>query len=252
LWVVSYWTAVWRKKPSPAPGAVPLPFSRLARPFSAFPSAPLAPLAAGLIAWILFVEAGVASWYFICDSHIPPGPKWSLVLPENNPTFQSLPVTPAERELLRFDDGAQGQWQQNDGSVWRAFYFDWAPGRVAGYLAKRHTPDICLPATGMTMLSGPVLTLLHVHDLVLPMRSYVFDGPDGTVQVFQCHWQPGENDQAYAYESSRWNLVRSIWAGRGDKGQKVLEFVLSGYDNTESAKEALTKELKQLIKVERS
>jgi hypothetical protein len=175
-----------------------------------------------------------------------------LAFPQADSTFKSLSFTPEEHELLRFDDGQQGQWQETDGTVWQAFYFNWLPGRVAGYLAKRHTPDICLPATGMTMLSGPTLTMLTVHDIVLPMRGYVFAGPNGSVYVFQCHWQPGEDNEAYANESSRFNLIRSIWAGRGDKGQKVIEFVITGYDNPDSARDALVRELQKLIKVEKS
>jgi exosortase len=255
LWGVSYLASLWRKN-SPASGRstgpLPPPIFHLPTLFSSPPSRLLLSLAASLMIWVLLVEAGVATWYFICDSHIKPGPAWSLALPKSNPTFESLPFTPEEHELLRFDDGEQGQWQETDGTIWQAFYFDWLPGRVAGYLAKRHTPDICLPATGLKMLSGPTLTMLNINNLVLPMRSYVFSGPDGLLQVFQCHWQPGEDNEAYAYESSRFNLVRSIWAGRGDKGQKVIEVVISGNNNPDSAREALVRELQKLIKVGKS
>ena len=254
LWAVSFLASVWPKNPRSGSAAFvrPPPVSHLPRPFSVPPSGRLLFLAALLIVWVLVVEVAVATWYFICDKHIPSGPAWSLILPEGNSTYKSLPFTADEHELLRFDDGKQGQWQEPDGTVWQAFYFDWLPGRVAGYLAKRHTPDICLPATGMTMLSGPTLTMLNIDDLVLPMRNYVFNGPNGTVQVFQCRWQPGENSETYAYESSRYNLIRSIWAGRGDKGQKVIEIVVSGYDNSDSARNALVRELQKLIKIGKS
>ena len=120
---------------------------------------------------------------------------------------------------------------------------------MAGYLAKRHTPDICLPATGMKMTDGPNLSILKVHGLELPMRQYTFDGPDGTLQVFQCHWEPGADKAGYANESSRINLIRGIWAGRGNKGQKVVEIVIVGSDNPQSAREALVRELEKLIKI---
>ena len=48
------------------------------------------------------------------------------------------------RNLLRFDEVKQAAWNEPDGTQWEAFYFSWLPGRVAGYLAKRHTPEICL------------------------------------------------------------------------------------------------------------
>jgi len=52
------------------------------------------------------------------------------------------------------------------------------------------------------------------------------------------------------HESARYNLIRAIWAGRGDQGQRVLEFVISGIDDPEQAKQALARELEKLIKVE--
>ncbi len=153
--------------------------------------------------------------------------------------------------LLQFDEGQKGEWQEPDGTTWQAFYFNWKPGRVAGYLAKRHTPDICLTATGLKMTAGPKLTMLDVHGIYLPMRCYTFDSPSGPLQVFQCHWEAGLDKDSYtADESSRFNLIRGIWAGRGNKGQKVLEVVVTGYDDQQKAFQALVHELDTLIKVE--
>ena len=155
------------------------------------------------------------------------------------------------RSLLRFDEFKQAAWSEPDGTQWEAFYFSWLPGRVAGYLAKRHTPEICLTATGLKLLSGPKLTMMNVHGVELPIRSYVFQTEDGVIQVFHCRWEAGVNEDAYvAHESARYNLIRAIWAGRGNQGQKVLEFIISGMDDPEQAKQALARQLEKLIKVE--
>ena len=126
-------------------------------------------------------------------------------------------MTPEEHELLQSDSGEEGQWQEPDGSTWQAFYFNWLPGRVAGYLAKRHTPDICLTAMGLKMVAGPKLYVMNVHGIDLPMRAYTFDTAGGPLQVFQCHWEAGLGRGNFtADESSRLNLIRGIWAGRGN------------------------------------
>jgi exosortase len=250
LWGVSYLASRLPGGLPDAPSktaAVPAEDKSARRRFHA-----LTKLATSLIIWVIVVEVGVQIWYYIRESGIKPGPVWTLSLPQDNPTFKELPVTPEERTLLRFDDDKQGQWQESDGTIWQAYYFDWSPGRVAGYLAKRHTPDICLPAAGLTMSSGPTLTVLDVDNLKLPMRCYVFTGPNGELQVFQCHWEPGFERELYANESSRFNLIRGIWAGRGNKGQKVIEIVISGSHDSDTAKEALVRELQKLIKVEKS
>ena len=155
------------------------------------------------------------------------------------------------RNLLRFDEGKQAEWSEPDGTQWQGFYFSWLPGRVAGYLAKRHTPEICLTATGLKLLSGPKLTMMNVHGVELPIRCYVFQTGEGVIQVFHCRWEAGAGKNAYVDdESARYNLIRAIWAGRGDKGQKVLEVIISGMDDPEQAKQALARELEKLIKVE--
>jgi len=205
-----------------------------------------------LIVWLATVESGVALWYEVRESHLKFGPDWTVNFPTNNPTYKDVPLTVDEHQLLRFDQGQQGEWQEPDGTLWQSFYYNWLPGRVAGYLAKRHTPDICLTATGLKMVSGPELMVLDVNGVELPMRHYVFASSNGPLQVYQCQWQAGMGKDSYtADESSRFNLIRGIWAGRGNKGQKVLEIVTTGYDDPVPAKTALVRELASLIKVQK-
>jgi exosortase len=206
--------------------------------------------AAMLLVWLVLVETGVQTWYHFRESKLKPGRQWTVVMPTSNPTYQDLPVTPDEITLLRFDEAKQGEWREADGTDWTAYYFDWRPGRVAGYLAKRHTPDICLTATGLKMTAGPKLEIMRVHDVDLPMRCYTFSCPAGPLQVFQCHWESGLPVADYtADESGRFNLIRGVWAGRGNRGQKVLEVVISGSPDAETAQKALRQQLEKLVKV---
>lgn len=205
-----------------------------------------------LIAWLVVVESGVALWYWIRESNLKPGPSWSVNFPKDNPTYQDIPLTAEAHQLLRFDQGEQGQWRESDGLAWQVYYFDWRPGRVAGYLSKRHTPDICLTATGYHLTAGPELMVLNVNDVELPMRHYIFSTAAGSLQVYQCHWEAGMGKDTYtAEESARFNLIRGVWAGRGNQGQKVLEIIILGADNPEQAKQAMLRQLGKLIKVEK-
>jgi len=203
-----------------------------------------------LLAWLVVVESGVWLWYYHLESHIKPGPAWSLDFPKDNATLKELPISADTRYLLRNDEGKQAAWTEADGTQWQAYYFSWLPGRVAGYLAKRHTPEICLQATGLKMISGPKLTMVKIHGVELPIRSYVFDTADGPIQVFHCRWEAGADESDYVQnDSARFNLVRGIWTGRGNKGQKVIEIIISGMDDPVQAKAALVRELDKLIKV---
>jgi exosortase len=206
-----------------------------------------------LLLWLVAVEAGAELWYRSLESHLAPSPKWSLMFPANDPTLKAIPISPDTAYLLRYDNAKQAAWIDSDGSRWQAFYCSWRPGRVAGYLAKRHTPEICLPATGWKMISGPELTVMKINGVALPIRSYVWGMENGAMYVFHCRWEAGVNENAYVtHESARFNLIRGIWTGRGNHGQKVLEFFVSGCSDSKQAKAALVRHLEKMIVVEKS
>ena len=214
-------------------------------------SATFSRLAIGLILWIVCVEVGVEAWYRIRESHLKSSPNWTLVFPRDNPTFKSLPIDQKTEDLLRFDEGKQAIWHEADGARWQAFFCSWKPGRVAGYLAKRHTPEICMPASGCNLISGPTLKLLNVHGAVLPVRSYLFEEEGRLLNVFHCRWEAGMGTDGYVeHESARYNLVRGIWTGRGNHGQKVLEMIASGYTDPHEAEAVLIRQLDKLVTVE--
>jgi exosortase len=209
-------------------------------------------LAISLLIWLVLVETGVQQWYRHLESHLKIGPRWSMVFPESNLTFRTIPIGKKEKYLLRFDEGKQGEWQEAGGTQWQVFYCSWLPGRVAGYLAKRHTPEICLEATGVKMVAGPELNLMNVHGVELPVRSYLFKTAGGPLNVFHCRWEAGVDNSAYIeHESARFNLIRGIWAGRGTHGQKVFEIILTGIDDPAMARAAMVRQLEELIAVEK-
>ena len=106
-----------------------------------------------------------------------------------------------------------------------------------------------MSATGLKMVSGPIAAGVTVNGVYLPMRNYVFESDSQKLQVYQCRWEPGVTS-AYAGESERFNLIRGVWAGRGNQGQKVLEVIVSGYDDPDAAHQALVNQLDRLIKVD--
>lgn len=210
-------------------------------------------LSVALLVWLLFVEVGTQAWYRSREARLPASQNWTVAFPQDNPTFRELPMAPATFDLLRFDDGKQGAWSEPDGTAWQAFYFNWLPGRVAGYLAKRHTPEICMPATGREMLAGPELMVVNIHGIELPVRRYRF-GPDGNSwHVYHCRWESGALSSSFVeQESARYNLIRGIWAGRGNQGQKIIQVLISGTEDPEAAKALLVRRLEEMIKVEGS
>jgi exosortase len=205
-----------------------------------------------MILWFALVEISVQAWYTHLESGLTPGPAWTIVFPKDNPTLKAFPIDDVTRQMLRYDVGREAEWVNPDGTHWHTFYCEWDPGRVAGYLAKRHTPEICLAATGQKQIEGPELMVTEVNGITLPIRRYIFRTEAGRLTyVYHCRWEAGATPESYALnESARFNLVRGIWAGRGKHGQKVLEVFVAGYDDKEVAKQAFLKELAGLVKTE--
>ncbi len=204
-----------------------------------------------LFVWLAAVETGVQLWYYVRESRGAKGPNWSMEFPIDNSSFQAVAILDTTSGLLRYDHGKEGEWTEADGATWHAFYFEWMPGRVSGYLAKRHTPEICFGATGRPLQAGPDLVLIKVHDVVLPVRQYLFGNPGDPIHVFHCRWEEGVDPGAYVRrESSRFNLFRGIWAGRGKNGQKVIELIVTGIDSPAQARAAAVRQLEGLVKVE--
>jgi exosortase len=208
-------------------------------------------LSVALAAWLVLVELGSQVWYRAREARLPAAANWSLQLPTENPTFQEFPMAAKTLDLLRFDDGKQGGWVETNGLRLQTFYFNWRPGRVAGYLAKRHTPEACMPATGREMMAGPELLVSSINGLELPIRRYRF-GPDGnSLHVFHCRWEAGASAESFVeQESTRLNLLRAIWAGRGNQGQKVIEIIISGTEDSDEATALLRLKLAEMIQVE--
>jgi exosortase len=245
MWALAF--LLWRnqKPTTPAP-AVSGQWSVVSSP-----SSPLPRFALALILWLVVCEAGIFLWYRSRESHFTSSPNWSLVFPRDNPTFTDLVITEKEKAQLRFDEAREGEWQAPDGTRWQGYYLAWAPGKVAAYLAKRHTPEICLTSSGRKLRSGPELLALRINGVDLPMRQYVFETDRGLLHVFHSRWEPGTTiDDYVAREPGRYSYLRGIWAGRGNRGQKVLEFIGTGFQDAGQAKEALVRQLETLIRVE--
>jgi hypothetical protein len=134
------------------------------------------------------------------------------------------------------------------------FYFHWLPGRSAAYLAKFHTPDICLPASGYTLQINPGLDDVRVHGLLLPFRTYSMNTTGGLTYVFYCRWEdrsPEQGSKTADFDYSYASRLDSVLEGRRSVGQRTLEILISGTGDLESAEAALERQLQTLIKVEK-
>ena len=208
------------------------------------------PLLGSLAAWLLLVEAGVQVWYRAHQNFT--SSQWAVTWPESETNYKPVPIPPAAETLLRYNDGGGATWEAADGRQWMMYFFRWLPGRTAARFLKVHRPDICLPASGRTMERDNGIQILPVNGVNLPIRSYRFDDRGVPLHVFYCYWDARSSYETVAVaESEDWSprgRLRTALQGRRDIGAQMLEIIVWGYRDDNEAREALARELAQVIR----
>ena len=219
------------------PSAVPINYSR--------------PLLVGLALWLILAEATVQTWYRLQRPAIEM--EWTVNWPTSETGYKSIPVPTEAQNLLRYNEGGSGTWHGSDGRPWMMYFFRWFPGRTAALFVKIHRPDVCLPASGMTLNGDAGIRLLPVNGGNLPIRSYRFDDRGTPLHVFYCYADGRSSyENAKAAEQEDWTIrgrVRAAWQGRRDVGAQMLEVIVWGYENDREADEALQRELARIIQL---
>jgi exosortase len=207
-------------------------------------------LVLGLAVWLVLVESGVQVWYGFHQSA--GAARWNAVWPGTEVGYKSLPIPPAAENLLRYDEGGGASWEGAQSHQWMMFFFRWLPGHTAALFVKIHRPDICLPASGLTMQHDSGIRLLKVNGISLPVRSYRFDAHGTPLHVFYCYWDARSSYESEAAANEEdWTArgrVRAAWRGRREIGAQMLELVVLGYEKDDEADAALQRQLKDIVR----
>jgi hypothetical protein len=134
---------------------------------------------------------------------------------------------------------------------WAMYFFRWLPGRTAALFVKVHRPDVCLPASGLTLIRDDGIQLININGVKLPVRSYRFDDHGIPLHVIYCYWDARSSfDTVGAAIEEDWTArgrIRTALKGRREIGAQMLELVVSGYDDDAEAKLALERQLTRII-----
>jgi len=209
------------------------------------------PLLASLTLWFLVAEAGVQIWY---GRHQSIGSsRWVVQWPNSERAYKTVSIPSEAENLLRYNEGGGTAWHGMDGHPWMMYFFRWFPGRTAALFVKVHRPDICLPASGMTMERDNGLRLLAVNGVNLPIHSYRFDDRGAPLHVFYCYWDARSSyESVAAAEEEDWSprgRLRAAWRGRREIGAQMLEVIVWGYEDDDKANDALQRQLAEMIRL---
>lgn len=210
----------------------------------------LSPIVAAVVTWIILTEGIVYLWYWRHESPLAQS-RWAVQWPNSKDNFQSVAISPEAKGLLRYDEGGGASWNAADGHRWMMYFFRWLPGHTAALFVKIHRPDICLPATGLTLERDNGLRMVQVNGVGLPIRSYRFDDHGRPVHVFYCYWDARSSyENVAAAVEEDWTTrgrVRAALRGRREIGAQMLEVIVWGYDDDAEAALSLERQLGQLV-----
>jgi exosortase len=216
-------------------------------------SAPIrlpAALFVGLALWLVVAEAWVQAWYHVHQSAAAKL-RWSVEWPNTENGYKAVAIAPEAETLLRYNEGGGASWNGRDGHQWMMYFFRWLPGRTAALFVKVHRPDICLPASGMTMVADYGLRLIQVNGVKLPIRSYRFEEQGTPLHVFYCYWDARSSDEPKREaDEEDWTAsgrVRAAIRGQKEVGAQMLEIVVWGYEMDAEAAEAMSLQLARTV-----
>jgi hypothetical protein len=174
--------------------------------------------------------------------------KW----PQTEQSYQTVVIPPATQNILRYDNGGGAIWNGSDSYRWMMYFFQWLPGRTAALFVKVHRPDVCLPASGLTMVRDDGIQLVEVNGIKLPVRFYRFDDHGVPLHVAYCYWDARSSyETVNAAIEEDWTArgrIRAALNGRREVGAHMLELVVWGYEDDPQAKQALRQQLAGVVK----
>ncbi|HYE33204.1 MAG TPA: exosortase/archaeosortase family protein [Methylomirabilota bacterium] len=208
------------------------------------------------IAWLAAAEVAKEAWFRSRQPQLVATVDWTVQWPAATEGFKEEPLGEDVKAVLRSDSEESGVWKRADGSEWTMFFIQWEPGRMSAPLARGHTPEICLPATGFKQVGRSGNLVLNAGDLEIPFSSYTFLGSGHRWHVFFCIAEDGVardpnmdlSEENYLRELAPKRRLLAAWQGKRHYGQQVFEIAMRGYASEDEARRALQSALPSLIK----
>ncbi|MBA3963012.1 MAG: exosortase/archaeosortase family protein [Chthoniobacterales bacterium] len=201
-----------------------------------------------LLVWLGLTEIAVAAWY--APRHHELSAAWSIAWPTSEQGYETQPIPAAAAELLRYNEGGAALWRSADERRWMMYSFHWLPGRTAALFVKNHRPDICLPASGLTMQHESGVHVVRANGIDLPIRAYRFDNNGQPLHIFYCYWDGRSSYTDAAAATEDWTArgrLHSAWQGKRELGARMFELAVWGHENDAEAETALQRELEKVV-----
>jgi len=218
--------------------AVPAPF-------------PLAFIVFGFV-WLIGAEIATESWYRYHEASLPPPAEWTVKWPEKASGYKPAELPERTRAILKYNSAETASWKTSDGFNWSMYYIRWLPGRVSKFLSGAHYPTVCLPATGLKLVSETGRYECPLGNMEIPFTSYLFEAGTQPVYVFHAiiEDQPANDGEKISYKQvNSEERIESVIHGHRNLGQRVLGITLTGPSSLEEAKATVRNVLAEILSI---
>ena len=187
-------------------------------------------------------------------------PRLKLDLEDNSILTEVNVISNQIAAQLHYETAQSIQWQERlrtqlnpysqtrhinpNQEYWQAFEATWESGGACTSILSTHSPESCLPLTGLTQVSPlpgspPVLVPVKVEDHEILFEAYEFSKNKRKLFVFRCFWPhklaPGQPnlfpDGGYSLEGR----IQSTLEGRRNVGGTMLALALTNVDSSRTA-----------------
>lgn len=243
LWLLS---EVFRPRGAsapPAPRPAPAASSLMRMPWPAW-------FALSAAVWLVGVEGFTSWWYDSHEEKLPPSIAWHVEWPKSAPHFNEAEFAERTLALLKYNEGISAGWMTDSGYGWQMYYLKWNPGRVSKYLSRSHYPTVCLPATGMKLVSEVEQWDCWVKGVRIPFTTYLFEENGRSVYVLHAiiEDRPLRAGEHIAYRQvGSDERLQSVLHGERNLGQRVIGIALRGVYSAMDAKEVASNVLQTII-----
>lgn len=168
-------------------------------------------LLAPLFAWMWFSFLATSSGADASRRH------WQLDCSKLDHGWKATPIpaTDASRSLLHFTDWAAWRLDGPEGGTIQVDHLFWEHGASMPFASGfYHTPAICMPSAGWTMLGAPAPISIAWEKTNLPCVMYSFEQDGNRLVVIQCLSMGGLTEQRFVGSSrgmGRWKRISTFW-----------------------------------------
>ncbi len=197
------------------------------------------------------------------ESNLENLPKLSLNIADDTLLVEEKIISNQIAAQLHFESAQSIQWQERlrtrfnptnqtrlinpNQEYWQAFEATWESGGACTAILSTHSPDSCLPLTGLTQINPPLgqapsVITVQVENREISFEVYEFTKNRKKLYVFRCFWPRMQaSGQANQFPKGGYSLegrIQSTLEGRRNVGGTMLALALA---NVESPQTALAK-----------